>query len=78
VGYLQRKAANRELNQLTRMKFIPAECLICQQQSSRMKGVGYLKRALILDMEIWSWEFVGCPVGFVLCPVLPHYNFMGW
>jgi len=56
VGYLPRKAANREWNQPKRMKFV-VECQIFQQQSMRMKEVGDLKTTLILDMETWSLEF---------------------
>ena len=33
VGYLPRKAANREWNQPKRTKFVAAECQIYQQQS---------------------------------------------
>jgi hypothetical protein len=51
MGYLPRKVANREWNQLKRMKFVTAECQICQQQSTRMKGARVLKTTLALNME---------------------------
>jgi hypothetical protein len=43
MGYLPRKAANWEWNQLKGTKFVTGECQICQQQSTRMKGAGDLK-----------------------------------
>ena len=69
MGYLPRRAANREWNQPKRMKFVAAECQICQQQSTRMKGVGDVKSALISDMETWSLKFVQ----LVFCLALVQY-----
>ena len=39
------------------MKFVAAGHQICQQQSTRMKGVRDLKSTLTLDMEMQSLEF---------------------
>ena len=50
VGYLPRKAAFRKWNLPNRMKFVAAKCQICQQQSTRMKGVGDMKRAVTSDI----------------------------
>ena len=66
VGYLPRKAANREWNQPKRTKFVAAGCQICQQQSTRMKGVGDLKSTLTLDMEMRSLEFAQLVFGLAL------------
>ena len=48
------------------MKFVAAVCQICQQQSTRMKGIGDLKSSLTLEMETWSLEFVQLVFGMVL------------
>ena len=49
MGYLLRKAANREWNQPMRKKFVAV--------NKNEKGIGDLKTALISDMEIQSLEF---------------------
>ena len=49
VGYLLRKAANREWNQPRRKKFAAVK--------KDKKGVGDLKTAMISDMEMQSLEF---------------------
>jgi hypothetical protein len=51
MGYLPRKDANSEWKQPKRIKFVAAGCQICQQRSTRRKGVGDLKNTLISDME---------------------------
>ena len=66
IAYPWRKAANREWNQPKRTKFVAAECQICQQQSTKVKGVGDLKSALTLDMEMWRLEIVQLDFGFAL------------
>jgi hypothetical protein len=48
VGYLLRKAANREWNQPRKKK-----CFAVKGE----KGVGNLKTALTSDLEMQSWEF---------------------
>jgi hypothetical protein len=60
IGYLPKKAANREWNQPKRKK-------------RKNKRVGYLKRILTLYMEM---QFGVCPAGFQACfdPVFPHYD----
>ena len=75
MEYLPRKAANREWNQPKRTKFVAAECQICQQQSTRMKGVGDLKSTLSLDMESGV-----CLTYFLPCfgSVFPHYDVLEW
>jgi hypothetical protein len=57
VGYLPRKDANREWKQPKRMKFLAAECQICQQQSTRMKGFENLKNVLTSDTEMRNLEY---------------------
>ena len=49
VGYLLRKAANREWNQPRRKNFVAV--------NEDEKGVGDLKSALTSDMEMQSLEF---------------------
>ena len=55
MGYLRRKTANREWNQPRRKKFVAV--------NKDEKGVGDLKTALALDMEMA--KFGVCPVGFL-------------
>ena len=71
VGFLLGKADNREWSQPKRTKFVVVECQICQQQSTRMKGVGDLKSTLSLDMESGV-----CLTYFLPCfgSVFPHYD----
>jgi hypothetical protein len=66
---LAEKDANRVWNQPKRMKFVAAECQMCQLKSTRMKGVGDVKSALISDMETWSLKFVQ----LVFCLALVQY-----
>jgi hypothetical protein len=56
-------------------KLVAAQCQICQQQSTRMKGVRDLKSALTSDMET---EFGVYPDGFLYYfgPVFPHHDIM--
>jgi hypothetical protein len=49
MGYLLRKAANREWNQPRGKKFVPV--------NKDEKGAGDLKSAFISDMEMQSLEF---------------------
>ena len=67
VGYLPRKAAFRKWNQPKRMKFVAAECQICQQQSTRIGRDRDVKRALTSDMGMWSLKFA--PLVFCLALV---------
>ena len=43
-------------NQPKGMKFVAAECQICQQQLARREGIGDFKYALALGMTTWSLE----------------------
>jgi hypothetical protein len=72
VGYLPMKAANREWNEPKRIKFVAAECQICQQQSTRMKGVGDLKSTLTSDTGTRSLEFAQ----LVSCLALVQYFYL--
>ena len=66
VGFLLGKAVNREWSQPKRTKFVVVECQICQQQSTRMEGVGDLKSTLTSDMETRSLEFARLIFGLAL------------
>ena len=74
MGYLPRRAANREWNQPKRMKLVAAECQMCQQQSTGMKGVGDLKSALRLDVETVSLEFAQLVFCFALVQCFFNMN----
>ena len=63
MGYLPRKVANREWNE-------PQRSML---HSTKMKGVGDLKRVLTSDVEMQSLEFAQLGFGFCVGPEFPHW-----